>query len=66
MEEARSLEPRRLTVEFRPQRMADAVLALAFKRLMEDREAAQTSEDSVQNEEHRECVQPCFMEETWQ
>lgn len=66
MEEARSLEPRRVTVEFHPQRMADAVLALAFERLMENREAAQTLKDSEQNEEHMECVQSCFMEEPWQ
>ena len=66
MEEARSLEPRRVVIEFSPQRLADAILALAFERVMASSEANGTCEHSVQKEEGTDCVEVSLCEETWQ
>jgi hypothetical protein len=63
MEEARSLEPRRVRLEFCPQRMADELLSLAFERLTARDESSLASGHSVQNEENTDGVEVCLHEE---
>ena len=53
MEEARSSVVRRVTVDFVPQRTADAILALAFEWLIHNDQSARVNDDSVQNEAKR-------------
>jgi hypothetical protein len=63
MEEARSLEPRRVRLEFCPQRMAEELLSLAFERLTASDESNWASDHSVQNEEYTENTEDCLCEE---
>lgn len=63
MEEARSLEPRRVRIEFCPQRMADELLSLAFERLTVSDESNLVSDHSVQNEESADGFEVCLHEE---
>jgi hypothetical protein len=63
MEEARSLEPRQVKLEFCPQRMADEALSLAFERLTASDESNWPIDHSVQNEEHADGPEVCLHEE---
>lgn len=66
MEEARSLEPRRVTVEFRPQRMAEAILSLAFEQVLENSHANPLRKLSEQSKQNTDCVKACLSKETCQ
>lgn len=66
MEEARSLEPRRVKIEFLPQRMADHILSLAFERLLSNGEAIDGGDHSVQNEPDTDLVEVAFGQEVMQ
>ena len=66
MEEARSLEPRRVKIEFLPQRMADHILSLAFERLLSNVETIDSGDDSVQNEPNADLVEVALSQEVMQ
>ena len=63
MEEARSLEPRVVKLEFCPQRMAEEFLSAAFARLTASDKSNLADEFCGQNEESTAGLEVCLHEE---
>ena len=63
MEEAGSLDSRRVIKEYVPQRVADEILTLAYKWITSQESSTGTDDDSVQVRPKKECAKTDSLQE---
>lgn len=63
MEEARSLDSRRIQIEYAPQRTANEILALAFELLTSEERSRRADRNSVQPRQKQDRSEVSFLQE---